>query len=132
MTTRRRDLTVDDIEAGYLHESHDGRCDGWLGFGYLGERRHWPADIRRENADAAILAVANLNRWTAERLFTWLNSKPGRWYGDMTLGSSDGRDFGPIAGQMMRARNGTTVPAQDIAAASPALASLTLTPARKE
>lgn len=67
-------LTVEDIEAGYDH-------DDWLGFGYLNGRTYLEDDDQAE-ADARLLAYANAHGWTAARLFTWCNSKPGRWYAD--------------------------------------------------
>ena len=83
-------LTVKDIEAGYAN-------DAWLGFGYLGERRNAIAAVQSGEwesanvtaADELALRIANEKHWTASRLFTWLNSKDGRWFGDMTLGSDD-------------------------------------------
>lgn len=75
-------LTLADLEAGYQH-------DDWLGFGYLGDRRNLrAAGIDSTVADVAALEVANAKGWTREDLFTWSNSKLGRWYCDVTLGSS--------------------------------------------
>jgi hypothetical protein len=65
-------LTVNDIEAGYLNP-------GWLGFGYLGERRHL-ADRVRQQADAIVLHEARRREWTPERFFDWLNSAAGRHF----------------------------------------------------
>jgi hypothetical protein len=93
--TAKTTLTVQDIEAGYEN-------DAWLGFGYLGERRNAAEAVQTGEwefanvtaADTLILEVANDKGWTPARLFTWLNSKDGRIFGDMTLGSDD---FGPAA-----------------------------------
>jgi hypothetical protein len=91
MTTKTATtLTVADIEAGYEH-------DGWLGFGYLGERRFAIAAVRSGErefvnvtaADELVLRIANEQGWTPEQLFDWANSKLGRWYGDVTLGCED-------------------------------------------
>jgi hypothetical protein len=80
-------LTIKDIEAGYTN-------DGWLGFGYLGERQNAIAAVQSGEwefanvtiADTLALRIANEQRWTSARFFEWLNSKNGRWYGDATLG----------------------------------------------
>ena len=85
-----QELTIKDIEAGYENES-------WLGFGYLGERRNAIAAVRSGEwefanvtaADTIALEVANAKHWTPERFFEWLNSKDGRWFADMTIGSHD-------------------------------------------
>jgi hypothetical protein len=51
MTTKTATtLTVADIEAGYEH-------DGWLGFGYLGERFH--GDVRPLVLDCGHVAQMN-------------------------------------------------------------------------
>ncbi len=93
-------LTVQDIEAGY-------ETDGWLGFGYLGERRN-AAEAARSGewefanvtaADTLALEVANAKHWSRSRFFQWLNSKDGRWFGDMTLG---GEDMDPNAAHYVR------------------------------
>lgn len=71
-------LTVADLEALELDER-------WLGWGYLGGRSHLePAD--RARADAVVLAYANEHGWDVERLFQWVNSKPGRWFADDPFG----------------------------------------------
>ena len=88
--TKRTELTVQDIEAGYAN-------DEWLGFGYLGERRNAIEAVQSGEwefanvtvADTLALQVANEKRWSPERFFQWLNSKDGRWYADMTLGSDE-------------------------------------------
>lgn len=67
-------LTVADIEAGYDHAD-------WLGWGYLNGRNHLEA-IDMERADAIVLEYANAHGWSAERLFVWLNSRPGRHFAD--------------------------------------------------
>lgn len=83
-------LTVADIEAGYSN-------DAWHGFGYLGERRNAAEAVRSGEwefanvtaADTMALEVANAKHWSRSRFFQWLNSKDGRWFADMTLGSDD-------------------------------------------
>ena len=69
--------------------------DRWLGFGYLGERRNaaamidsgeatFPDTARAELArmDADVLEEANTEGLTYDELFTWANSKDGRWFAD--------------------------------------------------
>jgi len=83
-------LTVHDIESGYSN-------DAWQGFGYLGERRNAAEAVQSGEweyanvtaADTLALRIANDNGWTPARFFQWLNSKDGRWYADMTIGSDD-------------------------------------------
>jgi len=73
-------LTVALIEAGY-------NDDRYLGWGYLNERRNAdPALVAV--ADALVIRLANQERWTAEILFHWLNSKNGRWFADEIFGGS--------------------------------------------
>jgi hypothetical protein len=82
-------LTVRDLTAGY-------RSADWGRNGYLGERRSalsadgynlsrwWRPGYAEKlvaRADERILAVANGQGWTAEELFDWTNSYPGRYYG---------------------------------------------------
>jgi hypothetical protein len=72
--------------------------DRWLGFGYLGERRNeldpegrHTAERAAElvaKADAMALTQANLYGLTYEEVFTWANSKRGRWYGDCWFGAN--------------------------------------------
>lgn len=77
--TARPALTVADLD----------RClddERWLGFGYLGARQN----IREEGdstevVDAAVILAARAQGWTYEHLFTWANSKRGRWYGDIAF-----------------------------------------------
>lgn len=98
MTGKRRDLTPDDIEEGYANE-------GWLGYGYLGikEKAHGKvhgvgAATLKAQADRVLLEQANAEGWTPEQLFDWLNSKLGRWYGEvMLLGSMGELTPGEIA-----------------------------------
>jgi hypothetical protein len=87
-------LTVQDILAGYDN-------DEWLGFGYLGERSNAldgsdpesPARPERVAlVDQFIVDQANARGWTADRLFTWLNSKDARHFADQALSSE-----GPVA-----------------------------------
>lgn len=66
------------------------RDDRWLGFGYLGARRSELAMGRTElvaEADGIVLASARERGIPYKRLFTWANSKNGRWYGDCFFGS---------------------------------------------
>ena len=73
----------------------------WLGYGYLGERRHAldstdpeaPAqpDLVAE-ADRRVVQWAGIHRWTGEELFAWANSKLGRWYGDAMFGGTGSPD----------------------------------------
>jgi hypothetical protein len=74
-------LTARDIATAY------DRTD-WLGFGYLRERQTAIDDGRADRvtlADQAALDVANRRRWSSDRLFDWLNSKNGRWYGERAI-----------------------------------------------
>jgi hypothetical protein len=73
------------------------RDDRWAGFGYLGERRNAlestdpevpaPPELVQA-ADRLILDHAAASGWTDEQLFTWANSKNGRWYGDTMFGGT--------------------------------------------
>jgi hypothetical protein len=58
--------------------------DRYLGFGYLSGRRHIltedPTLVAR--VDTEVIAHANAAGWTYEDLFTWANSKNGRWFAD--------------------------------------------------
>jgi len=61
--------------------------DRWLGFGYLGERLN--AADRPEliaQADEFVIEQASSRGWSDEDLFTWANSKNGRWFGDYVFG----------------------------------------------
>ena len=82
-TTTARALTVADIEAGYEHAEYGG-------WGYLGEREHAFTDDSvspqtGEAADRVALRLANEQGMTADQFFAWLNSRPGRHYGDLAL-----------------------------------------------
>jgi hypothetical protein len=62
--------------------------EGWLGWGYLGERaRHEDAAYVQE-LDAQILRWVETLGWSLEDLFMWANSKDGRWFADLTFGGS--------------------------------------------
>lgn len=87
-TYRTFDLMADD-------ERH-------LGWGYIGERRReleWTADpdvqpiavrhARVAQADATITAHAEARSWSDEDLFTWANSKNGRWFADCVFGGGN-------------------------------------------
>ena len=78
--TKTKNLTVEDIEA-YV-ENPD-----WLGYGYMGERSYL-SDRVRNTADKALLRYANAQGWDLEHLNEWLNSKPGRHYGDLARGGN--------------------------------------------
>lgn len=76
-------LTIEDIKAGYDNPEY-------LGWGYLGEREMAAvtSDISIATIDAAdrlALTLANEIGMTGEQFFTWLNSRPGRHYGDAAL-----------------------------------------------
>lgn len=77
--TKAKALTLDDLEAGYSNEN-------WGGFGYLGARRDAYATAAGRAVfvplDIAIVVKANAAHWSAERLFDWTNSIPGRWIGE--------------------------------------------------
>lgn len=55
--------------------------EGFLGWGYIGERRHL-SEANRAAADKLILDNANRYGATADQLFEWANSKEGRYYAD--------------------------------------------------
>jgi len=57
----------------------------WLGFGYLGERRNKDFKIVAD-ADVLALETAIGRGLTYGQMFTWANSKYGRWYGDCQFG----------------------------------------------
>lgn len=70
--------------------------DRWLGYGYLGERRNrreyaateltgYMQDLELERAarmDADVVEEANTEGLSYDELFTWANSKAGRWFSD--------------------------------------------------
>jgi hypothetical protein len=75
--------------------------DDFLGFGYLGARRNAldasdpdcpPVPEQVAIVDSLVLAYATEHRWSAERLFTWANSKNGRWLGDHMFGWNGDHD----------------------------------------
>lgn len=77
-------LTVQDL-ADMVND------DEWLGWGYLGERNsmiNGNVTQRKlaERTDRAVVQFANVHGWTRDELFTWANSKPGRWLGDVVFG----------------------------------------------
>jgi hypothetical protein len=72
-------ITAANIEAGY----EDAR---WLGHGYLGERAH-ADEARLLVADRVLLDAAEIYGWDEDAFFYFLNSKAGRWYGDIAFGS---------------------------------------------
>jgi hypothetical protein len=75
-------LTVADIEAALEN-------DEYLGFGYLSERRYALNAGRSIAAgDALALELANGLGWTSDQFFTWLNSKNGRWFGELAFGNN--------------------------------------------
>lgn len=59
--------------------------DGFEGFGYIGGRRHL-TDARRALADAMLQAHVEARGISEERLFTWANSRDGRFYADEWAG----------------------------------------------
>lgn len=60
----------------------------WQGYGYLGERRHAvaidPALVAL--ADGIVAEEVERRGWSHDVLFHWMNSKPGRWFGDVLFG----------------------------------------------
>lgn len=78
MTVPRTPLTVDDIGRGYDDER-------WLGWGYLGGRGQLgAAELTR--ADRVVVDFANAHGWDYDRLFEWMNSRPGRHFADDPFG----------------------------------------------
>jgi len=90
---RRNDArTLADIEHAYDNED-------WCGYGYLARRSQAlnstdpeiPSQPDRvTEADTWLLAEVNRQGWTAEELFNWLNSRTGRFYGDLWFGGTAG------------------------------------------
>ena len=77
--------------------------DRWLGFGYLGERRNFREAVASgevdprftglaDAVDDRVIEFANHRGMTYEALFAWANSKNGRHFADVMLGST-GRSF---------------------------------------
>lgn len=91
MTTQ---LTTADIEAGYAN-------DEWLGFGYLGERSHRTRS-EQDRGDAFLLRYAAERRWTRDELFTFANSRDGRWFGDLVFGGWDDAEVERQAPRLLR------------------------------
>lgn len=75
-------LTVTDLHNTLLDERH-------LGWGYA--CTDVLSDSIRSRLDRAIVGVANEEGLTYEELFTWSNSKEGRWLADAVYG----RDANP-------------------------------------
>lgn len=61
--------------------------DEWLGFGYIGDRRN----ARAEGYDTTIADRVAFETAAARGvdLFTWANSKNGRWYGDCAINATE-------------------------------------------
>ena len=77
--TTKPALTIADLEACYDDER-------WGGWGYLGGRQQL-SEAQRADGDRQVLEYANSRGWSAERLFLWVNSRPGRHFAvDVTLG----------------------------------------------
>lgn len=53
----------------------------WLGFGYIGTRRHL-SETDRAAGDALVIAFATDEGWSDAALFEWANSKSGRYFAD--------------------------------------------------
>lgn len=59
--------------------------DTFGGFGYIGGRQLALADGHTADvaaADAYVLAAAERLGWDTEQLYTWANSRLGRWFAD--------------------------------------------------
>lgn len=81
-TESTHQLSTTDIEAGYENEA-------WQGWGYLGERQRQADSAGPEwvaQADEIALRLANEQQLTAGEFFAWLNSKNGRYFGDLAFG----------------------------------------------
>ena len=62
----------------------------WMGWGYLQGRQSAAGQGFRsvvELVDEFVLFTADSLGWSDEELFTWANSKNGRWFSDSTLHS---------------------------------------------
>lgn len=97
-------LTIDDLEAGYDH-------DNWGGFGYLGTRQDGMGKAKNRAIiralDDRLLAYANEHGWTADDLFTFTDSKRGRWLAESFLygpESTRERDFETLLRDHLRDR----------------------------
>ncbi len=73
--------------------------DRWLGFGYLGSRQY-ADDAEVALADAFVFDVTA--DWTDDELFTWANSKDGRWFADILFGGSWTQADLDMAGRYVR------------------------------
>ena len=93
-TKGKKMLTTADLDRMY-------RNDEWEGFGYLGERRHQTQEAR-DAADTKVLAEANRLGLTADQLFEWANSRPGRWYGDCMFGANGQHADDYLPGKTLR------------------------------
>ncbi len=86
VTTQTDLLTVADLDA-LLQDPR------WGGYGYLGERNAFFATYgmsavkQIEAADRFVLTRANGHRWDEAQLARWVNSKDGRWCGEVLFGS---------------------------------------------
>lgn len=101
MTTTQQLADFDRISAAHVKPTvfdQFAERDEFLGFGYIGARRNALDESDPEApalpesvtmADSAILARAAELGWTVGDLFTWANSKKGRWLGDVVFGSDD-------------------------------------------
>lgn len=83
--TEQSPLTVADIEAGLTNPE-------WNGWGYLGERSRTEDTDQIVAADEVLLSLVNAEGWTAAEFFAWLDSKLGRWFGDLAFGNDVSAD----------------------------------------
>jgi len=84
-------LVVADLETALKREDH-------AGFGYA-ERRYLDGTRQRE-IDAAVIEVANELLMTADDLFTWADSKYGRWLIDGVYGRNEPATVETVRGSL--------------------------------
>lgn len=80
-------LKVADIDAAAADER-------FLGFGYIGERTTAKGEGQStRNSDRLLLAIVNELGWDRETFFRFLNSKAGRWFGELSLFGAQTEDM---------------------------------------
>jgi hypothetical protein len=80
------------------------QVDAFLGFGYIGGRRHL-SEANQHGADRMLLQRASVLEMTETELFDWANSKDGRWYADCW---ADGNQHGHAAKYLPSIETGQT------------------------
>lgn len=86
-------LTTADLDAAIAREDHHG-------WGYA-QRRYLDSAAQR-SLDQAVVVVANELGLTADELFAWTDSKPGRWLCDAVYGRSEVATVDTVRGCLNR------------------------------